>query len=267
MAQKTDYLHPLKDALSLIVHPVLLAVDLPKKSMHWVAENTTDRAELLEQNRKLKAESLLLKARLQKFAAIEKENTRLHNLLESSYKIGEQFISASLINVNLSANTQHIAIDKGHRFNLFNGQAVINEDGVIGQIIDVNPLSSHIMLITDPNHAIPVEINRTGLRTIATGNGSLNTLNLPYLPHNTDVKVGDLLITSGLGGVFPMGYPVAQVSQLTPSPGEAFMHAEATTIAKIDSTREVLLVWSNQQPVPLLPSEPIADEQTTIDAR
>ena len=267
MAQKTDYLQPLKDTLSLIVHPVLLAIDVPNKSLRWIAENTADRAELLEQNKNLVSEALLLKARLQKFSALEKENTRLHNLLESSYKIGEQFISASLINVNLSANTQHIIIDKGHRFNLFIGQSVINEDGVIGQIIEVNPLSSHVMLITDPNHAIPVEINRTGLRTIATGNGTLNALNLPYLPHNADVKAGDLLITSGLGGVFPMGYPVAHVSKLAPSPGEAFMHAEATTIAKIDSTREVLLVWSNQQPVPLLPSEPIAAEQTATDAR
>ena len=267
LGQKTNYLQPVKDTLSLIVQPVLIAVDIPNKSLRWLAENTTDRAELLELNKKLASEALLLKARLQKFAAIEKENTRLHNLLESSYKIGEQFISASLIDVNLSANTQHITIDKGHRFNLFVGQSVINEDGVIGQIIEVNPLSSRILLITDPNHAIPVEINRTGLRTIATGNGVLNTINLPYLPHNTDVKPGDLLITSGLGGVFPMGYPVARVSKLAPSPGEAFMHAEAATVAKIDKTREVLLVWSNQQPVPLLPSEPTTPKQTTNDAR
>ena len=267
LGQKTDHLQTFKDGLSLIVHPVLLAIDVPNKSIRWIAENTADRAELLEQNNKLAAEALLLKARLQKFAAIEKENTRLHNLLESSYKIGEQFISASLIDVNLSANTRHIIIDKGHRFNLFEGQSVINEDGVIGQIIEVHPLSSRILLITDPNHAISVEINRTGLRTIATGSGALNMVNLPYLPHNTDIKPGDLLITSGLGGVFPMGYPVARVSKLTPSPGEAFMRAEATTIAKIDKTREVLLVWSNQQPVPLLPSEPTTPQQNTNDAR
>ncbi|MEH6504605.1 MAG: rod shape-determining protein MreC [Cycloclasticus sp.] len=251
LAQKTDYLQRVKDGLSLVVHPILVIVDLPAKTYDWLTENTRGRAAVLEENRELKSEALILKAKLQKFNAIEKENTRLHSLLESSFKIGEQFISASLIKVNLNPNTQQVVIDKGHRFDLHLGQPALNEDGVIGQIIEVRPQTSSIILITDPNHAIPVEINRTGLRTIATGNGSKNTINLPYLPHNADIKSGDLLTSSGLGGVFPKGYPVATVSKLTPLQGEAFMQAEATTIAKIDNTRELLLVWSNQEPIPL----------------
>jgi rod shape-determining protein MreC len=260
LAHKTDQLQRVKEGLSFIVHPILVLVDLPAKAYDWLNENTSGRATILEENRVLKSEALILKAKLQKLDSIEKENTRLHSLLESSFKIGEQFISASLIDVNLNPNMQQIIIDKGLRFDLHLGQAALNEDGVIGQIIEVRPQTSTILLITDPNHATPVEINRTGLRTIATGNGAQNTLNLPYLPHNTDIKTGDLLITSGLGGVFPKGYPVAIVSILKSSPGEAFMQAEATSIAKIDSTRELLLVWSNQEPISLI-KNPIVNTQ------
>lgn len=255
LAYQTNQLQRFKDSLSFIVHPILVAVDAPSRAYDWLTESTIDHSTLIEAHRALSTENLILKAKLQKFEFLEKENTRLHSLLESSFKIGEQFISASLINVNLNSNTQTVVIDKGKRFSLFLSQPALNEDGVIGQIIDVKPLSSSIMLITDPNHAIPIEINRTGLRSIATGSGTQNTLLLPYLSHNTDIQVGDLLTTSGLGGVFPKGYPVAIISALTPAPGEAFMHAEAKTIAKIESTHELLLVWSNQEPTPLLPTE------------
>ncbi|MEW5011446.1 MAG: rod shape-determining protein MreC [Cycloclasticus sp.] len=255
LANQTQQLKPLKDALSFVVHPIIVSTDLPSRLQHWFNEQTTERSELIAQNRTLKAEALLLKAKLQKFSALAQENTRLHSLLESSFKLGEQFIAASLIKVNQNPNKQHILIDKGSRFNLYEGQAALNDSGIIGQIIKVHPLTSSIILITDPNHAIPVEINRTGLRTIASGSGAQNTLSLPYLPHNADIKVGDLLITSGLGGVFPQGYPVARISKLQPMPGEAFIHAEAQTIAKTETTRNILLVWSKQQPIPLLPAK------------
>ncbi len=267
LAQQTGQLARFKDALSFIVHPVLVVVDLPGKLYKSVTESTANHAELSEENKKLKSESLILKAKLQKFEALARENTRLHSLLESSFKLGEQFISASLIKVNQNPNTTNIVIDKGSRFNLYEGQAALNEDGVIGQIINVHPLTSSIMLITDPNHAIPIEINRTGLRTIALGNGIQNTLTLPYLPHNADIEIGDLLTTSGLGGVFPKGYPVATVSTLTPLPGEAFMDAEAKTVTKIERTRDILLVWSKQEPIPLLSGVAIEPEQLTPDAR
>lgn len=267
LAHQTSQLARFKDALSFVIHPVLVAVDLPSEFYHWLNESTTGHAELLEDNRRLKSESLLLKVKLQKFEALEMENTRLHSLLESSFKLGEQFISASLIGVNQNPNTTNIIIDKGSRFNLYEGQAALNEDGILGQIINVHPLTSSIILVTDPNHAIPIEINRTGLRTIAAGNGVQNTLILPYLPHNADIKIGDLLTTSGLGGVFPKGYPVATVTKLSPLAGEAFMHAEAQTMAKIESTRDILLVWSKQQPIPILSGEPVGPEQLTPNAR
>lgn len=267
LAQQTGQLARLKDGLSFIVHPVLVVVDLPGKLYTKITDSAASETELFEQNKKLKYESLILKAKLQKFEALERENTRLHSLLESSFKLGEQFMSASLIKVNQNPNTTNIVIDKGSRFNLYEGQAALNEDGIIGQIINVHPLTSSIMLITDPNHAIPIEINRTGLRTIALGNGIQNTLTLPYLPHNADIQIGDLLTTSGLGGVFPKGYPVATVSTLTPLPGEAFMYAEAKTVTKIERTRNILLVWSRQEPIPILSGATTELEQLTPDAR
>ncbi|EPD12856.1 MAG: rod shape-determining protein MreC [Cycloclasticus pugetii] len=267
LAQQTNQLTRLKDSLSFIVHPVLIVVDLPSQLYAWLTESTTELSELADENQRLKDELLFLKVKLQKFEALETENTRLHSLLESSFKIGEQFISASLIKVNQHPNTTNIVIDKGSRFDLYKGQAALNEDGVLGQITNVHPLTSSIILITDPNHAIPVEINRTGLRTIASGSGLKNTLTLPYLPHNADIKIGDLLTTSGLGGVFPSGYPVATVTKLAPLPGEAFMHAEAKTVAKIDSTRDILLVWSQQQPIPILSGVPEEPEVPTDNAR
>lgn len=235
---------------------MLFAVDLPSNGIDWLAElfKTTDQLTL--ENQQLRNEALLLKAKLQKLQALEAENIRLQGLLDSSFKIGEQFISASLLNVNRNKNTQHVTIDKGSQYQLEPGQPALNDQGVLGQILDVSPLTSSIILITDPNHAIPVEINRTGFRTIATGTGERNALTLPFLPHNTDIKEGDLLTTSGLGGVFPAGYPVATVSELKPVKGEAFLFAKASTIAKIENTRELLLVWSNKNPIPIVERQP-----------
>jgi rod shape-determining protein MreC len=113
------------------------------------------------------------------------------------------------------------------------------------------PFSSEIMLITDPNHAIPVQVNRNGLLTIAVGSGQLNRLNLPFLPNNADIRPGDLLITSGLGGTFPSGYPVAVVDDFTPMSNKPFVNITATPKAMLDRNRELLIVWSDSSPVSL----------------
>ncbi|ORU90313.1 MAG: cell shape-determining protein MreC [Cycloclasticus sp. symbiont of Poecilosclerida sp. M] len=254
-SQKTSQLQWLRHALSYITHPILLAIDAPSQLYDSISNGFSDRATLLSENKTLKAERLILKGKLQKLDAIEKENTRLHSLLDSSFKLGEQFIVASLLRVSLDPFSHTVVVDKGSLFNLYVGQAALNADGVIGQITQVNALSASVMLITDPNHATPVEIIRTGLRTIATGNGIYNQLSLPYLPHNADIQVGDTLVTSGLGGLYPKGYPVATVSSVNSEPGQAFIEAHADTVAKIESSRELLLVWSNQQPIQLIPKK------------
>jgi len=148
------------------------------------------------------------------------------------------------------------------RFGVHPQQPVLDANGVVGQVIRSLPFSSEIMLITDPNHAIPVQVNRNGLLTIAVGSGQMNRLNLPFLPNNADIRTGDLLITSGLGGTFPQGYPVAVVDQFTPEPSKPFASITATPKAMLDRNRELLIVWSNTNPIPLT-SEATANDKKT----
>ena len=140
-------------------------------------------------------------------------------------------------------------VNKGKRLGVHSKQPVLDVNGVVGQVIISNPLTSEIMLITDPNHAIPVQVNRNGLSTIAVGSGQLNRLSLPFLPNNADIVPGDLLITSGLGGIFPQGYPVAVVDTFTPQPDKPFAKIDATPKALLDRNHELLIVWSNSEPV------------------
>jgi len=257
---RTDKLGYIRSYLSPIVHPIIKLVDTPSQISQWVSSLLQSSSDILEENIAIKRDSTLLRAKLLKYEALEKENTRLRAVLASSFELGEQFIVASLINVNLDPNSHRIIADKGSRFNLFKGQAVINTKGIIGQITRVLPFSSEVMLITDLNHAIPIEINRTGLRTIAVGTGVFNQLTLPYLPRNTDIKPGDLLTTSGLGGRYPKGYPVATISTLSTSPGQAFIEARAQTAVQTEHIHELLMVWSDKQPIPLIP---VLEQQPT----
>jgi rod shape-determining protein MreC len=135
----------------------------------------------------------------------------------------------------------------------------LDSNGVVGQVFRALPFSSEIMLITDPNHAIPVQVNRNGLLTIAVGSGQLNRLLLPFLPSNADIRPGDLLITSGLGGAFPQGYPVAVVDEFASQPSKAFSNITATPKALLDRNRELMIVWSKSTPVPLI-SKPITND-------
>ena len=139
-----------------------------------------------------------------------------------------------------------IVIDKGTRDDVYDGQAIVNANGVVGQIMNTGLLSAQGLLISDPDHALPVEVNRTGLRTIALGTGEFDRLDLPFLPNNADIEEGDLLVTSGLGGTFPPGYPVAIISEITPVPAESFAEVSARPSAALNQIREVMLVWSTR---------------------
>ncbi|MCU7855476.1 MAG: rod shape-determining protein MreC, partial [Candidatus Thiodiazotropha sp. (ex Lucinoma borealis)] len=189
-------------------------------------------------------ENLQLRARLQKFEALEAENMRLRGLLDSSFKVGDRVLIAELIAVEQDPFRQQVLISKGETSGLFEGQPVLDANAVVGQVTHINPFSASVLLITDAAHALPVQVNRNGLRTIALGTGLINRLELPHLPNNADIKVGDLLITSGLGGGFPPGYPVAEVIEVRREPGQPFASVIAQTTAHLDRIREVLLVWT-----------------------
>jgi rod shape-determining protein MreC len=186
----------------------------------------------------------MLSARIQQLASLETENMRLRDLLGSSFKIGERVLIAEILSVDMASYRQQVLINKGTSSGVFVGQPVLDANAVMGQVIQTNPFSSTVLLITDSDHALPVEVNRNGLRTIATGTGLGQELELLHIPKNADVRVGDLLVTSGMGGRFPAGYPVARVTQVRHSPDNPFTVVTAEPTARLDRSREVLLVWT-----------------------
>lgn len=242
-------------------------MNLPSKFNNSLTDSILSYEDLVEANNNLKQEQTIAQAKLLKFAALEKENIRLRAVLENSFKLGEQFLIAELLSIKLAPYEHIVLVNKGIRFGVHPKQPVLDINGVVGQVIRALPFSSEIMLITDPSHAIPVQINRNGLHTIAVGSGQLNRLNLPFLPNNADIQPGDLLITSGLGSTFPQGYPVAVVDTVEPQPDKPFANIYATPKAALDRNRELLIVWSDSAPIPLTePLTPDADQTLPDDA-
>ncbi|MEQ1637060.1 MAG: rod shape-determining protein MreC [Methylococcales bacterium] len=249
--------------LSVVVYPILYVVNLPSEFFNEINGSISSYVDLKAEVGKLKDQQFVSDTKLLKFEALEKENIRLRSLLESSYNIGEELMVAEILSVNLSPIDHVVLVNKGSSFGLHIKQPVLDTQGVIGQVIRTMPLNSEIMLITDPNHAIPVQVNRNGLRTIAVGSGQLNRLVLPFLPNNADIKKGDLLITSGLGGTFPQGYPVAVVDDFQIQPHKQFAYISATPKAALDKIREVLIVWNDAKSVSLNSQSPPSPAQET----
>lgn len=249
-------LNPVRTTLSHALDPIKYMVSLPVESTRNFAASVKSYNTLKEENRKLAEASAANKLRLLKYEALEKENIRLRALLENSFKLGEQVLVAELLSVNIASPYEKIvAINKGTRFGVHQQQMVVDAKGVVGQVYRALPHSSEVMLITDPNHAIPVQVNRNGLLTIAVGSSQPNKLTFPYLQENADIHPGDLLITSGLGGTFPQGYPVARVDNFTPP---ANKQITATPTAELDRSRELMIVWSNKAPISLTAEKPAA---------
>lgn len=262
--QRNQGLNGLRSVLSVLVYPVVLLVNLPVDISEYFNETFVSYRSLKKENRELRETQLINDARLLKLAALEKENIRLRALLENSFKLGEQVLVAELLSVNLVPYEHIVLVNKGSRFGVHSKQPVLDAYGVVGQVVKALPAESEIMLITDPNHAIPVQVNRNGLRTIAIGSGKINQLSLPFLPNNADILPGDLLVSSGLGGTFPQGYPVAIVDEFTVRPNKPFARITATPKAQLDKSRELLIVWSDVTPVPL--TEPETDKPELADA-
>ncbi len=249
--QKNSRLGGLRAVLSVVVHPIELLISLPVQVTEQTLSYFISYDALQTENAQLKKQMLLHKTDLLKLGTLEKENIRLRALLEKSFKIGEQVLVAELIAVNQAPYEHVVVVDKGTHFGVYPKQPVLDAKGVVGQVIRALPLSAEVMLITDPNHAISVEVSRNGLRTIAVGSGQYNRLNLPFLPNNADILPGDTLVTSGLDNVFPQGYPVALVDQFVQQPNKPFADISATPMAQLDRSREVLMVWSHSTPIPL----------------
>lgn len=239
---REDLLKPVRQTLSAVVQPVRLAADLPSSMLGFASKQVRSRRELMAEIERLRDQHLLDEARLQKLDALEVENIRLRELLDSSYEVGESVLIAELMKVDLDPYTHLIQIDKGAGEGVYGGQPVIDANGVVGQVDEAGPFTANVRLITDPSHAIPVQINRNGVRTVAVGTGNLHKLELTSLPNNTDIREGDLLVTSGLGGRFPPGYPVGRVGTVETDPGRPFARVSVDPAAALDRIQEVLLV-------------------------
>lgn len=239
---RQHHLESVRAVLSLAVSPLQYLLGLPIGAGHWLGDALTSRESMQEENAQLRSQQLLQSARLQKMAALEAENSRLRALLDSSFKVGERVLVAELLEVDFDPFSQEIVINKGSHHGVVDGQPIVDAEGVMGQVVHVAPFTSAAMLITDPSHAIPVAVNRNGLRAIAMGTGSADRLDIPHLPLNADIQEGDLLVTSGLGGRFPPGYPVAVVEKVARNSGQSFAEVTARPTAHLEQSREVLLV-------------------------
>jgi rod shape-determining protein MreC len=239
-----------REALSVVVYPVRVIVDAPIKGWNALLANFAARDKLLAENEELKRARLNSEFRLQRLAALEMENARLRELLDSQARVGSRALIAEILAVDLDPYRQRFDLNRGLVDGVYVGQALIDAQGVVGQIVRVGPLTAEAVLITDADHAVPVSVNRNGLRTIAVGTGDSGKLLLPYLTNNADVEVGDLLVSSGLGGVFPPGYPVGRVSEVRQRPDKNFAEVIAEPASALDRDREVLLVWNAADDVP-----------------
>ena len=248
--QREQHLDAVRRSIAAGVYPLRVIVDAPVSLWYWSTAALKDRQELQLENNRLTTERLLTNARLQKYSALEAENARLRAMLEATRTVTDRLRVAELMAVSANPYRHSIVIDKGTRDGVYDGQSMIDADGVVGQVIETGLLSSQCVLISDPDHALPVEVNRNGLRTIAVGTGEYDRLDLPFLPNNADIEVGDLLITSGLGGAFPAGYPVAVVTDVTRAPSEPFASVSAEPATRLNQVREVMLVWSSDSEQP-----------------
>lgn len=240
-----SHLETVRSALSVFVYPVQYVVNLPVTFFRWTEESLVTHNFLVEENERLRKERLVLNSKLQKFEILESENERLRKLLESSFKLNDRVLIAELLAVDMQPFRHTVVINKGKREGAYDGQPIVDANGIMGQIVHVGPFSSTVLLITDPTHSIPVQINRNGLRAIAVGTGQRQSLQLEYLPNNADVRMGDLIVSSGLGSRFPSGYPVGVVTDIKLDPAEPFAKVIVAPSAKLDQSREVLLVWPN----------------------
>jgi rod shape-determining protein MreC len=249
--QRQGYLEGLRHALSMVAYPFQVLVDSPSAVWGWLEESFATRERLSRENAELSKRLRESDLRLMRYEDLEQENLRLRGMRAATARISERVVVGEILRVDLDPYRHRVIINKGTRDGAFKGQPLLDATGVFGQITRAGAFSSEAILITDAEHAIPIQVNRNGLRSLALGTGSPDRLSLPFLPTNADIKVGDLLVSSGLGGVFPAGYPVATVTKVDKMSAQTLANVVAKPAALLDRDRELLLVW---------PNEPKADE-------
>ncbi|HAS6262699.1 TPA: rod shape-determining protein MreC [Vibrio vulnificus] len=232
--------------LNSLVAPIQYTANLPRSMFDGVYERFSTRQSLLEGNQNLKREVLRLRSDLLLLEQYKEENQRLRKLLGSSFVRDEKKMVAEVMAVDTSPYRHQVVIDKGRIDGVYIGQPVINEKGIVGQITFVAAHNSRVLLLSDAKNAIPVQVVRNDIRVIASGNGDIDEIQLEHIPTSTDIQVDDLLVTSGLGGVYPEGYPVAYVTSVEHDTRREFAAIKAKPVVEFDRLRYLLLVWPNE---------------------
>jgi rod shape-determining protein MreC len=257
------HLQKIRDGLTVLFRPIQIVAAIPVRVGGAVIDFIRGDESLRREVARLRSEQPILLARLQKFEAIEAENAHLRELLGTSALVADRAVVAELLEVASEPYRHAIVIAKGAKDGLYLGQPVIDTYGIRGQVSEVGILQSTAILITDPSHAIPVQVNRNGLRAIAFGTGSADSVSIRYLTASADIKEGDLLVSSGIGGGFPFGYPVAKVGKIVIDPNESFLDISATPVARLSHNKEVLLIWPAKSSMPVDIKKP-ADIKKTV---
>jgi len=232
--------------LNSLVAPIQYTADLPRTMFDGVYERFNTQQSLLEGNQNLRREVLRLRSDLLLLDQYREENLRLRKLLGSSFVRDEKKMVTEVMAVDTSPYRHQVVIDKGRVDGVYEGQPVINEKGIVGQVTFVAAHNSRVLLLIDPNNAIPVQNIRNDIRVIASGNGQTDEIQLEHIATSTDIEVGDLLVTSGLGGVYPEGYPVAYVSEVDKDTRREFASIKAKPVVDFDRLRYLLLIWPNE---------------------
>lgn len=230
--------------LNSLMSPLQYLANLPGLMLSESAQRLTSQEQLLAENQQLNDQLLLMSEKLQQFEVLEKENNQLRELLQAPVRTESRKMVAELMAVDKNPYSQQIVINKGAIDGVYLSQPVIDDEGIVGQVMEVGSTNSRVLLIADVTHAIPVRSLRNDIRFIATGSGSLNELYLEHVPHSVDIQVGDVLISSGLGNVFPEGYPVAEVTRVIRNESRPFARVVVSPLANLDRLRHLLLLWN-----------------------
>ena len=256
------WLEKARYGLQAAVYPLQLAVNSPSAAWRWMQESFTTREALQQEVDALRNQLRDQQLMTLRQAALESENATLRGLNSALPEVIEKRLVGEVINVETSTLRQRVLVNRGGNSGVYRAQPVITGEGVIGQVYRIGPFSSEIILITDSEHALPVQVLRSGVRTIALGTGRSTALELPYVPQNYDVKVGDVLVTSGLDQVFPFGLPVARVTKVERDPTQPLSQIMAVPLAKVESEREVLFIWARTGH----PASPASAEALAVEA-
>jgi rod shape-determining protein MreC len=243
--------------LNSIVSPIQYVADAPQKLFSTFSENIMTRQALVDRNQQLEKDNLHLKADRLLLGQLQSENKQLRELLNSKKQFKYKRMITEVMSLRSDPFTHQLLIDKGAINGVYLGQPVINEQGVVGQVSQVGSTTSRVVLIVDASHGIPVRVQRNDAIAVVHGSGAWDKLNVPFVQSNADIKEGDLLVTSGLGGRFPAGYPVAKISRFEYQEGELYATVTATPVADLDRSRYLLLLWND---------DPLAGADLTLDS-